>query len=435
MPSGIEDGPTRREFVKSAVATGGASALSACLGLDDGSGDTSSEPIPNGTTDRSVLPARQHAWDARIRHDQYGNELLPRHQILLYLTLDSDGPPTDAARETAREAFRTLDRAYERSHEGLLFSIGYSPAYFDRFERDPPKSIDLPAPAALSSFEDPDLDTQDMLVHLASDRPEAVLEAEQALTGDQEQANGVSVGARLTDVATVESRRTGFVGPGLPAARQSEINGVPEDGPVPEASPLFMGFKAGFTHNQATEEYVTIETGPFVGGTTKHVSNIRQRLDDWYEEDDFDRRVQAMFSPEHAERDLVEGVGNNLGAASGIETFVSNLEDDALEVGRVGHAQKSARANRDGAGNVLLLRRHFESTDDDIASLHFPSLQRGISDFRAVRRAMNGEDLTDVSPAIRQRVNNGILEYIFVERRGNFLVPPMAHRTLPPAQP
>jgi hypothetical protein len=90
-----------------------------------------------------------------------------------------------------------------------------------------------------------------------------------------------------------------------------------------------------------------------------------------------------------------------------------------------------ARANRDEEGNVLTLRRHVESTDDGVASLHFPSLQRGISTFEAVREAMNGADITKETPAIRQRVNNGILRYIFVKRRGNFLVPPRELRALP----
>jgi hypothetical protein len=122
--------------------------------------------------------------------------------------------------------------------------------------------------------------------------------------------------------------------------------------------------------------------------------------------------------------------------------------EQAQEYGRVGHAQKAARANRDEDGNVKLLRRHFESIDanfqpdnagfpdqaDGVASLHFPSLQRRISDFEAVRTAMNGADLTQ-NPAIRTRVNNGILEYIFVRHRGNFLVPPTRLRALPPARP
>jgi hypothetical protein len=418
--------------MKAAVAAGGASALSACLGFAEG-GDR--EPIPRGVEDLSTLPDRQHAWRDRIRLDQYGNALLPRHQILLYLNLDSNGPPDQAARETVEATFRTLDRAYERSHEGLLYSVAYSPAYFDRFEESLPKAIDLPSPHSLSSFENPELDTQDALVHLASDRPDVVLEANEALTGNREQANGIAVDNRLTEVMSVDSRRTGFVGPGLPAERQEELEGIPENEPVPQKSPLFMGFIAGFRKNQASEDYVTLKRGPFAEGTTKHVSNIRQRLDDWYGEQDFDERVTEMFSPQHAERNLIENVGESLEASSGIERFLDSIGEDAREFGRIGHAQKNARANRDAEGNVLLLRRHFESTDDDVASLHFPSLQREMSHFEGVRKAMNGGDLPSESPAIRQRVNNGILEYIFVERRGNFLVPPMELRSLPPARP
>jgi hypothetical protein len=116
------------------------------------------------------------------------------------------------------------------------------------------------------------------------------------------------------------------------------------------------------------------------------------------------------------------------------------VREQAQSFGRVGHAQKAARANRDDQGRVRLLRRHFESTDDigseqPVASLHFPSLQRGISEFEAVRRAMNGTDVADDSTVIRQRVNNGILEYIFVRRRGYFLVPPRSLRALPRANP
>jgi len=419
----------RREFLKAAVATGGAGALSACLGRAPRAGN----PVPTGPDDLSTLPDRQHAWNDRVRTDEHGNTELPRHQVLLYLNLDGSGPPGEDQRDTVAGALRTLDHAYERSNEGLVHSVAYSPAYFRRFGASLPDSIDLPEPRALSSFEEPTLDTQDALLHLASDRADAVLEAEAALTGDRSEANGVAVEATLTDAATVDSRRTGFVGAGMPADRQ-DVAGIPDSNPVPEASPLFMGFKAGFRGNQATEGYVTLDSGPFAGGTTKHVSNIRQRLRDWYGEQTFEERVMEMFSPGHAEGGLVEGVGANLGDSSGIDQFVDDLADHASEFGRVGHAQKAARANRDADGNVRLLRRHFESTDDDIASLHFPSLQQGITAFEEVRRAMNGGDLTD-NPAIRQRVNNGILEYIFTEHRGNFLVPPRRHRALPTPQP
>lgn len=421
----------RRQLLKTAVAIGGASALSACL--DRGG----SEPVPSGDPD--AKPTRQHAWREYIQTDEHGNSKLPKHQVLLYVDFDEEGQPSAETRSQLEEALTVLDRAYEWSNEGVLHTISYSASYFERFDQSLPEQVTLPQPRALSPFESPTLDTQDAVVHLASDRADVVLEAEEALRGEREEANGEPVEARLTDVVTVDSRRTGFVGAGLPAKNQ-DAAGVPDSKPVPEASPLFMGFEAGFNGNQATEDYVTIQDGPFAGGTTKTISNLRQRLDDWYDEQSYEERVMEMFSPGHAENDLVEGIGSNLGADSGIDQFVDDIEADANNHGRVGHAQKAARANRDADGNVKLLRRHFESTDDigsdqKVASLHFPSLQRRITDFEEVRRAMNGTDLTQATPAIRQRVNNGILEYIFVRRRGYFLMPPRRHRSVPTPRP
>ncbi|WP_251343168.1 DUF7405 family protein [Haloplanus halophilus] len=421
---------SRRAVLKAAVAMGGASALSACL---DRAGD---DPVPTG--DPEAKPSSQHAWREYVRHDEHGNTQLPAHQILLYLDLPFDGPPNADDRAALAASLDALDRAYAWSHEGLLHSMAYSPAYFDRFDESLPEGIDLPEPTALSPFESPTFDRQDAVLHLASDRADVVLAADRALRGERASANGVSV-PPLTEVATVASRRTGFVGAGLPAEHQ-DAAGIPDSKPVPEASPLFMGFEAGFRGNQATESYVTIDSGPFAGGTTEVIANLRQRLADWYGEQSYEERVMELFSPGHAAEGLVEGVGSNLGSSSGIDRFVDDVADHAREYGRVGHAQKAARANRDDEGNVRLLRRHFESTDDigseqAVASLHFPSLQRRISAFEEVRRAMNGTDVTEVTPAVRQRVNNGILEYIFVRRRGYFLLPPRRHRALPTPRP
>lgn len=417
----------RREFLKAAVAVGSAGALSACV-------DLLGDPVPEGPEDLATLPERQFAWNERVRHDEHGNEQLPRHQVLLYFTYRGNGTPSDDERQQVERAFRSLERAYERSHEGLLWSVAYSPSYFDRYDEALPNDLDLPENRALSPFETPDFDDQDALVHLASDRADVVVEAGRALRGERAEANGREMDATLDgvfEIASDEDRRTGFVGPGMPRKHGDEVDGIPEDNPIPEASPLFMGFTAGFAGNQATEDYVALDSGPFADGTTKHVSNIRQRLDDWYGEQDFDERVMEMFSPRHAEEGWVEGVGDNLGANSKVDATLADIGEQARKFGRVGHAQKAARANRDDEGNVRLLRRHFESTDDNHASLHFPSLQTGIGEFEAVRSAMNGADLTGETPTIRQRVNNGILEYIFTRQRGNWLVPPRSTRALP----
>ena len=418
------DGLSRRQFGKAAVATGGAAALSACLERL-----RPSEPIPTGDG-AAAHPTGQHEWNEFLATDDAGNHVLPRHHVFLYLSLPGDGPPDAGAREAVGGALDALDEAFAWGPAGLLHSAAYAPAYFDRYDGSLPDSVDLPRPEPLAPFETPTFDEQDVLVHLASDRPDALLAAEEALTGERDSANGVQFPSALADALTVDSRRTGFMAVGAPHEKADGLSGVPKPNPVPEESPLFMGFMAGFRANQATESYVSLPDGPFAGGTTKVVSNWRQRLADWYGEQGFDERVMEMFSPAHAKRGLVEGVGDNLGDSSGIEEFL-DVVADAKEHGRVGHAQKNARANRDEAGNVKLLRRHVESTDDDEASLHFPALQRRISDFEAVRRAMNGVDATEATPAVRQRVNNGILEYIFVRRRGYFLVPPRRLRALP----
>lgn len=418
-----ERGISRREFAKSAVAIGGTAALAACL--DRGSGT-----VPKGTDDPSSLPARQHAWDASLATDDAGNHRLSRHHVLLLLDYASDGPPTDADREQVESALRDLERAYEWSNEGLLFTLGYSPAYFDRFEADV-AGVDLPEPMALAPFEDPELDTPDALLHLASDDERAVIAAEEALKGNRDTVNGHQMSATFEGVLREAERRTGFVGAGLPAENQ-DVDGVPDSEPVPEEAPLFMGFKSGFKENQASEDRVTVNSGPFAGGATQHLSKIRLQLQQWYEQDSRDQRVSKMFCPAHAAEDKVEGVGENLGTDNGAGECPEDVVDSGRREGVVGHAQKMSRVREDGT--PTLLRRDFSSTDGGEAGLHFLSLQRSIADFVATKQAMNGTDVANDS-AVGQRVNNGILQYMTVTRRGNYLLPPRSLRSLPRANP
>ena len=423
---------SRREFLKAAVAIGGSAALSACL---DREADTPTAP----TTDPSARPARQHAWNDVLSTDDHGNVVAPRHHLLLMLEYAGEGPPSDDERDRVETALQSLERAFAWNNEGLLFTVGYSPAYFDRFDAALPSSVDLPEPEALSPFEEPVPDDPDAVVHLASDRAAALLAAEEGLVGERSEINGVAMETDFDGILAPASlaedgsaRRTGFVGRGLPAENQ-DVDGIPDDDPVSEDAPLYMGFKSGFEKNQASEDRVSIASGPFADGTTQHVSKIRLRLDDWYVEQDREDRVAEMFCPVHAEEGRVEGVGDNLGDSSGMdEECIENAEEHAREYGRVGHSQKTAAAREDDS--PIILRRDFDSTDGGEAGLHFLSVQAGIEDFVATREAMNGTDHTD-SPAVRQRVNNGILEYTFVRRRGNYLLPPRAHRALPRPDP
>ena len=415
-------GVSRRAFVKAAVAIGGTAALSACMGREQ-------PDLPTGTDDPSSLPARQHAWNDSLRTDDHGNDVPPKHHV--FAQFDYDGTPTEADREAVETALRSVERAYPHSNEGVLLTVGYSPGYFSRFDTPLPDSVDLLDPQALAPFEDPALDTADVGIHIASDYGSVVLGVEEALRGEREELNGVSVSA-FPETLSRTDRRTGFIGEGLPADNQ-DVAGIPDSEPVPEDAPLYMGFESGFEKSQASEDSVTIPDGPFAGGTTQQVSKIRLNLQQWYEQDDRYHRVATMFCPAHAEEGTVEGTGKNLGNSNQMEAHgcPAHASEDA-EAGVVGHAQKSARAREDG--EPLILRRDFDSTDDDQATVHFLSLQEGITDFVTTRSMMNGTDLAEEG-AVGQRTNNGILQYMTVERRGNYLVPPRAHRALPTPNP
>ncbi|PSP61082.1 Tat pathway signal protein, partial [Halobacteriales archaeon QH_8_64_26] len=175
------------------------------------------EPVPLG--DRGVLPTRQYAWVDYVPEDEYGNFQLPRHHVFLYLNYGGDGTPSADEAERLETALRSLERAYQWSNQGLLFSLGYSPSYFERFDQSLPSSVDLPAPRRLSDFEEPDLDEQDVLLQLASDSAEVVLAAEEAVLGARDEANTVEMEADAGDFLTVDERRTGFISGGMPAEK------------------------------------------------------------------------------------------------------------------------------------------------------------------------------------------------------------------------
>ena len=425
------EGLSRRDFFKAAVAVGGASALAACL-------ERESVDVPTGGGD---VPDRQHDWNDYLRTDEHGNFLTPRHHALLLLDYTGDTPEVEDDRATVEEAFGTLERAYEWSHEGLLFTVGYSPYYFERFDEPLDADIELPEPRPLASFESPEPDEVDAVMHLASDHASVVLEAEEALLGERGEANGVEMETDLRGVFEKVQRRTGFVGEGLPAENQ-DTRGVPDSEPVPEDSPLYMGFKSGFKESQATEDDVTLgdEGGAFAGGTTQQVSHLTLDLVQWYEQDTRYQRVAKMFCPAHADEERVDGVGHSLGSSSGVDECPVSHDSARGDAATVGHAQKAREAREDG--RPPLLRRDFDTTDpgrfdspdSGRAGMHFVSLQDDIEKFVRVREAMNADDVVRES-AVGAQNNNGILQYITTHSRGNYLVPPRESRSIPSPSP
>jgi hypothetical protein len=370
-------------------------------------------PVPVGA-EPAALPRRQHAWEASLDRDAAGNVVAPRHDRLLLLDLKRTPTAQDARRMEA--ALRALEREWAWRPSGLLTVVGWGPGYFRRWTD---AASPIPRPTALADFEDPTLDDYDCCVHLAADDDTRLAAAEAALLRGHRLPSGVR--AELGDVFEPRETRTGFAGTGLPARRQ-DVEGIPAGRPVPRDAPLFMGFRSGLRRNQASEDDVTIATGPFAGGTTMHVSSMRLRLDSWYEVLDERERVARMYGPDVTPS---QAAHLHVDAASRPSAFAR----DAVRLGVVGHAQTSARARRNG--RPLILRRDFNTTDGGHAGLHFVSLQRSIDDFVRTRRAMNAARAATLNPAITDTVNNGINEFIFVVSRANYLVPGRAHRALP----
>jgi hypothetical protein len=424
----------RRAVLRGLVAAGGTSALAACLNVE--SGDTNAE-IPTG--DPQNRPARQHAWNESLRTDDNGNTLLPHHHV--YLALSYEGSDRETDRSVVETALTDLERAYAASNDGLLCTLGYSPAYFERFG-EPLTDVDLPPAGNLVPGENVDVVDNDAFLHLASDHASAVLGAETALFGDAvaddgptgyaaetgtRTANGVEV-TGLDGVFEVVDRRTGFFGPGLPKKNQDEkfLQGVP-DGAVDGDAPSFMGFWSRFQGSQATEDRVTIQDGRFAGGTTQHVSALALVLTNWVDHST-EEKIARLFAPD-IDPETVGEHGEKLTTDNPVEALdMASLMEAANDKGVVGHAQKLSRYRENGRPPIL--RRDVSSADNKQGWVFFVTLQRAFEDFRRLRLAMEGIDIAAETP-VGERQDNGILQYFRTRRRGNYLIPPRELRALP----
>jgi hypothetical protein len=431
---------SRRRLLLGAAAGAGAAAVAgAGIHAALGAGKAGQAPVPDVPlgAQPAGLPVRQHAWDAYLAADPEGNPVSPKFGRLLFF--DVNGAPSPAYARLLEAALRTLERGYPWRPSGLLFTAAWGPGYF----RDVlGVAAPVPSATALSDFEQPLIDDYHLCLHLASDDESRLAAIEAALTrGTPLPAAGLPTAGLPTaglsaaglsaagaagqlDISRVlrwRQSRTGFVGTGLPAGHQ-DVNGIPAGQPVPKGAPLFMGFKSALRRNQASEDDVTIPDGPFAGGTTMHVSYLRLRLGTWYGQLSQRERVARMYAPQVTPEQVSE--------------FTTDAESDPNLLGQaitgygvIGHAQTCARARR--AGSPVILRRDFDTTDGGLAGLHFVSLQRTSADFVTTRTAMNATGAGLQNPSITDTVNNGINEFIFVLRRGNYVVPARSQRSFP----
>jgi hypothetical protein len=400
---------TRRRFVAGA---GGLAASAIAAGT---AAAAQRSPLLNRIAERDghrvglpralTLPARQFAWDATLTRDQYGNGVPPRFQQLLLFDV-AEGPVTPEHARVLEAALRRLEHRYKWGPSGLLFTVGWSPAYFKKILHTAPP---IPRAKALSDFEEPTIDDYHVCLHLACD------------SQSQLQTAADTTIRAVASVLTLRGRRSGFIGAGLPAAHQ-HTGGIPADKPIAKEAPLFMGFKSSLKKNQASEDSIAITEGPYADGTTMAVSHMRLALDSWYGDLSERERVARMYSPQTTPAAVAK-------LTTDAQSEPDKLGQAIRHHGVIGHAQTAARARRHG--KPVILRRDFDTVDGGRAGLHFVSLQQSIADFVRTRQAMNASDVQLQNPGITSTVNNGINEYIFVLRRANYVIPPRSERSFP----
>jgi hypothetical protein len=413
--SPAERGVTRRGFIAGAsLLTAGGLAAGVTVNDSDATSRTRSLAAVALPAADPQLPSRQFAWGATLRSDEYGNTIAPTHDRLLMF--DVIGRPTPAYARRLEAALRELEHAFRWGPDGLLFTAAWGPTYFDLIAEPSP----VPAAKPLSDFELPAIDHYHLCLHLACDSDQRLRDIEAALVHGARLA-GVDHDLSLDGILNWRETRTGFTGPGLPAANQN-VGGIPPGNHVSATTPLFMGFKSNLKRNQATEDDVAVAEGPYADGTTMHVSYMRLRLDSWYQDLGEHGRVARMYAPQVSPQQAAR-------FTTDAESDPQLLNRAITRYGVIGHAQTSARARR--KGRPIILRRDFNTVDGGQAGLHFVALQRTIADFVTTRTAMNATSAQLANPAIGNTVNNGINEFIFVLKRANYIVPARAERSFP----
>jgi hypothetical protein len=406
---------TRRRFVvaASALAAGG---VAVGLGSKRAFAGARLKMVPLGGQPPG-LPSRQHAWGDYLSKDAYGNAISPKFDRLLFF--DVAGTPTPAHAQLLESRLRTLERHFHWGHTGLLFTVSWGPSYFRLLGVHSP----IPEATGLSSFEHPTIDKYDVCIHLACDDEQRLKRIEAALVHGDKLA-GVSGSLSIKPALTWRETRTGFAGVGIPAGHQG-VRGIPSGHPVSPDSPLFMGFKSGMRKNQASEDAVTIANGSFADGTTMQVSYMRETLDGWYRKLSQEDRIALMYSPETDAAGVRRITEDKTDTTAHTKQIVTAIK----KYGKVGHSQATAQARKHGS--PLIIRRDFNTTDDDYAGLHFVSVQRSIEDFIVTRNAMNATGAHNINKKVTDTKNNGINAFIKVRRRANYIMPSRADRSFP----
>lgn len=376
----------------------------------------------------------------------------PQWNMVITARLTHAPGPRDQQRLEA--ALRTVERAYAYTPGGVFALVAYGVPYFRAYIRPELIAANMPQMAddgitpvlldAIRFASDPApmlLEANDVAFHLRSDVLDQLHDVQHALFRQSGTLAGQPApDADIADLLHVTSVRTGFVGAGLPR-QMAERGGFAFAAQIPTDAPLFMGFTSTQQTGQAKEVAVsfdgrrdpllppltTARPGDyFAGGTSLHISHLREDLQSWYALS-YEERVARMFH-----LNAISAPGRIT-----LQTLWLNpntTTTDAEQHRVIGHNEAVQQGSRSPEGQALQLRVDFntmDAMDGDAPTpgLHFLAFTPGSRIFHQSRKGM---DATDA--ARRYDIGshaNGINAFLHVTRRQNFLVPPRIHRAFP----
>ena len=427
---------------------------------------------PNRVAAAGTLPPEQHVLDdVRTITDSDVEVLVPPlHHELLTARVNVDRSDLADARRSLAGALAELEKQFAPTPAGLGITLAYGLPYFERlvpdaWRRHGPHDRRADKPVLLPGRRFP------------SDPPSTVLERNDVaiLLRSDSRANIAAASRRLHGLGLFEltSIRRGFAGGGFDGGlslpkQMAMAAGVPGADLIPDTAELFLGFTSTLKSNLGPRRIVNFETlglvdlgrdGYFREGTHMHVSHIKEDLENWYLNFDFQQRVDTTFRPQ-------------LAVPSGRQTVATPVHDlpDSASVARdfhdrntIGHSSSIQTTSRiladhvahDGTvyrkGTAIPQRADFNTLDNPFfwsadpkadamsaqpsAGVHFVVFNPTGDDFERNRLAMDGvlPDGTRLPFFPRQR-GQGFNDVLTTTHRQNFLVPPRRHRSFPLAE-
>jgi hypothetical protein len=456
---------SRRRLLQ--VAGGGVAVAAGATALYEGLALLSPHPRRGVELPQGGYPVGQYqvaGYGVRVQPDAESAVIVsvpPMWNLVITATLAH--APGVREQKRLEAALRAVEAVYPYSPSGVFTLVAYGLPYFRSyihpqiFEAHLPKMADTPdagdtkgAPVLLDAIRFPSdppstlLETNDVVFHLRSDVLDHLLDVQRAFfEGSGKLAGQPAPSADLADLFHVTSKRTGFVGAGLPR-RMAEQAGLKAARLIPDAAPLFMGFASSQQSGQAKEVAVSFDGQPdplvaplttarasdyFAGGVALHLSHLVEDLDAWYALS-YDERLARMFhfnAPAQPGRVTVQTMWIN----------PNTTEIDAQQRRVIGHNEAVQRGSRTLEGQALQLRVDFNTMDaldaegesTAVPGVHFLAFTPGSPIFHRSRLGMDDPKLA-AKHGVEAKAN-GINAFIRATRRQNFLVPPRTHRAFP----